>query len=258
MFAWLVRELAEIKTPKFHLVNPPGSAFPEDPERPRGASSAHRAFVRRFGDARLYRFSRTGYLLGVFATPQEMTQADGTPVACIGWYDGDRAYTALAARTGTTPVFEAGEAPWHQVADGFEEWIESRSALARKEYSRKKWAEILRGPRPFSPEELSTLEARRLITWEVVGIEATGEHAIKVSNRSVRQLPRLTIGARSKDGRLNGGVILKTEHVRPGETSILHVNCYKDLRPPEEIELFDLPEPGPEDRDYYAELRGVR
>lgn len=64
----------------------------------------------------------------------------------------------------------------------------------------------------------------------------------------------LTVGARSKDGRLNGAIRLKIGHVGPGQTAVLHVDCYKDFRPPQEIETFALSDPGPEDREYYSEF----
>jgi hypothetical protein len=55
-------------------------------------------------------------------------------------------------------------------------------------------------------------------------------------------------------GGLNGAVLLNTCEVRPGQTAVLHVSCYRGLLPPEELELFSLPDPEPEDRMRYTEL----
>jgi len=64
----------------------------------------------------------------------------------------------------------------------------------------------------------------------------------------------LTLGVRSKNGRLNGSVALKIGHIGPGQTALLHVGCYKGLMPANEIEVFALSDPQPEDRELYREL----
>ena len=68
-------------------------------------------------------------------------------------------------------------------------------------------------------------------------------------------LPALTIGVRSKDQELNGLIRLNVSRVGPGQVSVLNVGCYKKLVPPEEIEVFAVPDPQPEDRNYYYEFK---
>jgi hypothetical protein len=143
------------------------------------------------------------------------------------------------------------------VASGFEEWLSAACATARKSYGKRKWASILRGPKPFSGEEKEMIAARRLMRWEVLGIDNSGKHIFKVTNAGNQVLGALTVGVRSKDKRLNGAVRLRVQKIGPGETALLHVDCYKDLVPPKEIEVFALPDPSPEDRDFYWELRDL-
>jgi len=88
----------------------------------------------------------------------------------------------------------------------------------------------------------------------VLGIDQEGYHIFEITNAGRLPLPVLTVGARSKDGRLNGAIRLNIAHVPPGKTEVVHANCYKDLVPSGEIEIFDLPDPKPEDREYYWEF----
>jgi hypothetical protein len=118
-----------------------------------------------------------------------------------------------------------------------------------------KWAEILRGPKPFSSEEMEIIQARRSLHWRLVGIDSNGNHIFEVTNAGRRSLATLTIGVRSLNGRLNGAVRLDVSKVNPGLTRRLHVDCYKDLVQPQQVEVFALPDPKPEDRDYYWEFK---
>jgi len=97
--------------------------------------------------------------------------------------------------------------------------------------------------------------ARQEIRWQVLGVDQEGDHIFEITNASNRTLPVFTLGVRSKDGRLNGARVLDIACVHPGETATLHVDCYKGLVSPNEIEIFDLPNPGPEERQYFDELR---
>ena len=121
-------------------------------------------------------------------------------------------------------------------------------------YSDKEWAEILRGPEPFTPEEKALLDARRRIHWRELGIDESGKRIIEVTNNSSSVLPALTLGVRSKNGHLNGAIRLLVQTLLPGRTTTLHVDCYKNLVSPEDVELFDLPDPQPEDRELFWEF----
>ena len=92
--------------------------------------------------------------------------------------------------------------------------------------------------------------------WSFLGVDPDGNHIFEITNKGVRALSALTIGVRSKNGQLNGAIRLDVRHVRPGQTDVLRANCYKGLVPPQEIEVFALPNPQPEDRDQYFEFDG--
>ena len=140
------------------------------------------------------------------------------------------------------------------MAENFEEWLAASCARARKTYGKEKWAEILRGPEPFTPDEFEVIKTRQRIRWRVLGIDTDGNHIFEITNASNRTLPVLTVGLRSRDRHLNGAVRLKIGHIGPTQTGVLHVDCYKDLVSPHEIEAFALPDPRPEDRERFEEL----
>ncbi|MEI7728030.1 MAG: hypothetical protein WCO56_00545 [Verrucomicrobiota bacterium] len=257
MFEWLEQEISAIKTPQFHSVE--GPADVKLREAVIGSilalPSAYKEFTLKFGTAKLYRRSRIGYRIGIFAGPRQATIDNGASIYHIGWHDGATVYVKPVVNSAEFPVFEFEEGSETKVADSFEEWVVESSASARNAYGRKKWEEILRGPKPFTAQETEIIEARRMMHWLVLGVDTDGNHIFEIINASQYTLAALTVGVRSKDGRLNGAVRLNVHHVGPGQRAVLHTNCYKDLVSPQEAELFALPDPKPEDRDYYWEFR---
>ena len=257
MFEWLEQEISAIKTPRFHVVDGPadaklraviGSGFP--------MPSTYKEFVLKFGNAKLYRKTRNdSYHIGVFAAPREVVLENGTRIFHVGFHNGASVYVKRLSNSGPLPVFEYESDSEEEVANSFEEWLSASCAIARNRYDKTKWAEILRGPMPFSEEEKEIIEARRSMRWRVLGIDTDGNHIFEVTNVGRRALASLTVGARSKDGRLNGAVRLNVGNVSPGRTTVLHTGCYKDIVLPEEVEIFELPDPKPEDRDYYWEFK---
>ncbi len=258
MFEWLESELETIKTPRFHIVDGPAELeFRNSIIK----SSLHlplpyKEFVLRFGAAKLYRNSRCGYTIGVFAEPREMILGDGTRVYQIGFHDSAAVFIKSPEKSREYPVFERMLRKEYRVADDFEKWLTTACLRARSEYGPEKWIDIENGPAPFSTKEKEIVETRRKMAWRVVGIDSSGDHIFEISNKGRITLPVLTVGVRSKDGRLNGALRLKTGDVTPGDTAILHVSCYKGIVQSRQIEIFTLPDPQPEDRDYYAEFRG--
>ena len=77
----------------------------------------------------------------------------------------------------------------------------------------------------------------------------------EVTNGSHVRLPYLSIGIRSKDGRLIGGVWLPVSSIAPGETAIVEKDVYRDLVEPSAVEAYAKPDPDPEDRERYWEFR---
>jgi hypothetical protein len=260
MFEWLEEEISAIKTHRFHVVEGPiGQDLEIRSSLP--LPSSYREFILRFGNAKLYRNARNNsYRIGVFASPREEVLNDGTHIYQIGFHDGAKVYIKPRSNPTQFPISEFEE-DWEEVANDFEEWLVASCSLARSKYGDDKWADIVRGPKPFTPEEEEIIEARRSIHWRQSGVDADGNHIFEVKNAGSRALPALTVGVRSRNRRLNGAVRLDIRHVGPGQTEVLHVNCYRGLVMPSEIEVFALPDPRPEDRESYyefAEIGGIR
>jgi hypothetical protein len=257
MFDWLAEEIEEIQTPRFHVVE--GVAGPKlrsaIEESTLQLPISYKTFVMGFGNSKLYRTSLTGYRVGVFAGPRKSKLEGGIGMYHIGFNDGAAAYLKTAVGADDPPIFELEGNSQVMVADNFAEWLITSCARARKKHGKKEWAEILHGPAPFSPQELEIVEVRRKIQWRVVGIDSEGNHVFEVRNTANRILPLLTVGVRSNDGRLNGAVVLKIGQINPGQMALLHADCYKQLVPPNKIEVFGLPDPRPEDRSYYREFK---
>jgi hypothetical protein len=257
MFEWLEEELSTIKTPRFHVVERPADQKLREAVAQSDLSlpSSYKEFVLKFGNAKLYRrHHNDSYQIGVFAGPREVILNDKTRIYQVGYHDDANVYVKPQSDSIGFPVFELGSDFERKVADDFEAWLTESCANARRTYGRRKWAEIINGPAPFTAEEQSISMARRAIQWRVLGVDAIGNHIFEVSNESGRTLPVLTVGIRSKDRRLNGAVLLKVRHIGPGQTGIVHASCYKGLVSPGEIEAYALPEPQPEDREQYAEF----
>lgn len=256
MFEWLELELSLIKTPRFHLIEGPADLKLAElvTQSSLPVPSSYKQFILKFGNAKLYRTARTSYRIGIFAGPREATLHDGTHIYHLGFHEGASVYVKPESSPGDFPIFEFEDKSEERVAKSFEEWLAASCTLARNKYTKGKWAEILRGPNLFTPEEEEIIETRRRIRWQVLGIDADGNHIFEVTNAGSRSLPLITIGLRSKDRRLNGAVRLNIRHVGPDQTAVLHAACYKNLVPPEDIEVFALPDPQPEDRDYYYEF----
>ena len=262
MFEWLDEEIAAIKTRRFHRVDGPDS---ESARRTAAETDgllppSYVEFARRYGRASLYRMPRLDlYWLRVLAPPLEAQAKSGDALVEVGGYDEQSAYFDEERLSenwgGESPVFEGSRGRLRKAADTFAEWLERRARAARKRYTKREWADVLRGPPPFTPEELAVVAARRLFRWRVVGVSEAGDLRYEVTNGSGRTLPFLSVGIRSRAGRLVGGVWLSVGHIGPGETAVIEKDAYKDLVAPEDVEAYPLPDPEPEERDRYWEFR---
>jgi hypothetical protein len=270
VFEWLAEEMARIKTRKFHLAD--GPASPEFREAVEGSGfpvpPSYRQFVLQFGNAKLYRrvnHYNSYYLVEVYAAPREAVSNDGERLLEFG-----RTHTSLAYFK-DSPILEGEESPvfeWRheqgvrQTANGFLEWLGAKCSSVRKHYKKKEWEAIENGPQPFTEEEQAVVEARKRFRWRIVGIAPNGDLRFEVHNGSIMRLPYLFVGVRGrlrppKSGPLDGGARLPVGSIGPGDTRIIEYGSYKDFVAPEDIEVFDLPDPGPEDREYYWEFKAL-
>lgn len=257
MYEWLENEISSVKTPGFHVVDgPAGEEMKNAIMRTTiPVPISYVEFVLKFGNARLYRDPRgDAFAIGVFAAPRERALENDASLYHLGFRDSASVYVKESNDQATFAIYEHESGDEDRVADDFELWIKDSCERARRRFSREDWENIQRGPLPFSTSEEEVIKARRSMKWRVVGIDPDGMHMIEVTNSGERILPILKIGARSRDQRLNGAVLLRTEGLGPGQSKVLHVNCYRNLVLPHELELFSLPDPKPEDRLRYPEF----
>jgi len=260
VFEWFEELAAKIQTNKFFLVDGPESA-----EWRRGSDAAlppsYREFVLRFGNAKLFRYG-SWYYVSIFAGPREAENADGERFIQFGGTWTSRAFfkESLLVGGAESPVFESFKNCTRKTADGFEQWIKQKCAAARKRFNKKAWDAIEQGPPPFTEHERAVVEARKQIHWRVIGIAPNEDLRFEIRNDSTMSLPFLSVGVRGKlrppnVGPLTGGAFLPIASIGPGETGIVEFDCYKGYITPIDTEVFDEPEPGPEDRDQYWEFR---
>lgn len=258
MFEWLEAEISQIKTAKFHVFE---RAKLDDKTLSLTLPPSLLFFLMKFGSARLYR-EGSSYLVSVHSPPEVITWKDGERLVYFGFSSKyGRAYfrNSQLATGVEVPVFEYDPddpgTVLQQGASNFSEWLALRCADARDMYSRKQWAEIERGPKPFTRSEKAIVEARRLFKWSVVGISESGDIRFRVRNESELTLPYLSIGVRAKDGSLSGGLWLPVGEIAPHQEKVIEKEAYKKLIDPQHLEFFEKPDPDPEDRERYWEFR---
>lgn len=253
MYEWLAAELQSIATPKFHLVE--GAAVEDFREVVLNSDialpDAYKAFAVEFGNAKFFRKDHTTYKMSVFAGPRRIEDCPGGFL--VGFWKGDW----IALREGEQGVFNRKLSKL--LSPSFDQWLADAYRAIQARYPKKQWKAIVEGPPPFDAEEASMVEARAKFVWRNLGADANGDLLIEIENQSERSIPRFSLGARSLDRRLHGGLHLDVAAIAPGSKAVLTRSCYKDHYPADQMELFDLPQPGPEDREYYFELsRGQR
>jgi hypothetical protein len=259
VFEWLLDEITRIKTPKFHRVDGPmDSKAREAVESSEiSISESYKRFVIQFGGADLYRKGSL-YLVRVFAFPVEAVSDKGEHLLHFGRTDLSLVYfkTCEPVVSGEVPVFEwRHDLAIRKVADGFEEWLLKSCRSARKHFKKREGLSIENGPLPFDSREQEVVKARKKFRWRVVGIAENSDVLFEVTNGSGMTLPYLSIGVRGTNGQVDGGVWLPVGHIPPGETRIVAKDCYKRFISPTDLEIFNKPDPEPEDRDRYWEFK---
>ncbi len=261
VYGWLEQELSEIRWKRFHVVD--GSASDElrtaIEQSPIPVSPSYREFALRFGNTKLYQVLGTAYYrMNLHAAPREVQlKKTDEDLLLIGRYGDVYVYFRVddLLPGEDSPIYEGGRNGFRRVGDNFHSWLEVRAHRMRKKYSKRDWIKILRGPDPFTEEELRIVEARRLFMWRVIGFGEAGDLQFEVENGSSMRLPYLSIGIRAKDGSLLGGLWLPVSHIAPGETAIVEKHAYERQLEPSNVEAFVKPDPAPEERERYWEFR---
>jgi hypothetical protein len=256
MYEWLETEISQIKKRDFHVVDPTRAMeldrLPDDIRQKLPPSYV--TFVSKFGQAKLYRMGEF-YQVGVLSLPQSQTE-EGRELLRIGHFDDAPSFFELSLLSPgrEAPVFELDD-ELEKIDESFEAWLMKRCADARASYKPEAWQESMKGAEPFSPEEAAILEARRKYHWQVAGVDEEGNLKIKIRNDSNMALPYLTLGVRAKDNSLQGRLWLDVSRIRPGTEGTVIDPAYKKLVLSENLEVYQLPNPTPEERADYWEFK---
>lgn len=258
MYEWIDLEIATVKTGKFFCVgldseNDPGASFDLTT-----FPQSYVQFMRRFGKAKFFRDDTDCYDIGVYSHPIERV-IDGETYWEVGWYDESSVLLRGPAPVPGTewPVVEESKyGRLRQVAESFDAWLSLRWAAAKSRYGPRKWRKIVEGPAPFTPEELAVVEARRKFRWRLLEVDQNCAMRFELINESNRQLPFLGIGVHGKRRGVWLGIVLKVDHILPGTSGVAVYDRFPEgMLEPDEIEVFEYPDPEPEDRVFYWEFR---
>jgi hypothetical protein len=248
---WLLDEPELIRAKKFHILG-------KRPKRMRFCSDAKadlQCFLERFGRARLYR-SGLGYRIVIYPprrTAYTRMLGRGGRLAECGGMGGRTLVTDDADGPKNLWLVPSGRVALYPVRGSFADLLRREAAKARKHYDPDEWRMMAADPPPFTPMEREIIEARKLFSWRFLGAKRTASGTLMdhfhVRNGSSRTLPCLGIGKRGP--RIEGRVFLGTGDIPPGSAkrvvALPHVG--------EKYEYFSLPDPRPEERDIYWELR---
>jgi hypothetical protein len=267
-YDWFKKEAVAIRLRKFFDFEPgPASDLTlfEDLYGPLPAD--YREFVQEFGQARLFRHqSHPWHCMLVFAPPRaQPLEAAGRgkgarPAIRIevghhinsgsAWFQWDG---GVFAKGGA--IFAGHSCQPARVIPSFEDWLKKSFFSSKKLYSKTDWQAALKPAPPFSEREKQIVEALPNFGFKKVGVSASGDIVVHVQNNSSIELPFLTLGVRGESG-MEGAVAFRTRGILPGMSGIIEQDAYRGSMDPQQVELFRLPQPEPEDRPYYFELNG--
>jgi len=261
MYEWLEREIAAVRTPKFFLTAGPSDDAACAARTPEVRMTSYGVFAQRFGKSEFFRDSTDCYAIGVLDRP-ELDEDGGNQYWNIGWYDGRSVFIGPVddprrRRDADWPVFEhTRHGRFAPMGCCFNEWLEMRWRTARKQFSAAEWRQIVKGPEPFTAEELKIIEARRRFRWRLLDVGPDGTLQLEVTNESDRRLPYIGIRAHGKRRGVWVGLAVRIDHIPPGGTAVIEHRGLVALKvEPDEVELFPDPDPAPEDREFYWEFR---
>lgn len=259
-FDWFERDLMEIRSRGFHILEP---VLPEDlrynSEIEVAVTGDYAVFLEKFGYARLFTDYRDAPVVSIYPLKRDrrFTCDDGKSYIGFAFRGGQSVFFEEAAIVAgeASRVFSVSKKKATELYPGFSEWFFAAYTWAKSKYSAKQWASIVKGPAPFSEQEVAVVDARRHFEWKLVGFSDDGDALIEVSNNSTMVLPYLTIGV-SGVGQtiLVGGAWLDIGHIKPGSRAVVKVDCYKDQIPADLLELFPRPDPIPEKKEAYWEF----
>lgn len=263
----LSSEIAAIQTPEFHLVHHEFSLDGTDvpSELVSRLPPSYLQFINEFGGVRLYR-KRQGYLLNVFQKPTLAKVHDANLIE-IGHCDSfGSAYFRIA------DLFDGYEAPVLEIdgegefedevletntVESFSTWLDRCRKWAYSQYSKSDWESIFLGPIPFSDIEKQIILARKQFKWKTINMLEDNRFIFEVVNDSQITLPYLSVGVRTRSEKLFGRIWLPVSTIGSHEKAFIEQEIYRGLVEPDDIELYELPDPLPNQRDIYWEFKSI-
>jgi hypothetical protein len=248
-FAWLEKEIGEIKTNGVFVFTVGQDSVVAD-----GLPTPLAAFLRRFGNAKMYR-QRSGRFLLCVKQPV-WVEWGGARYLEFGAFDfSRRAFLGLLPDGKVdVVVYEMRGRKLARAAVDFDSWLRARCVAAKAKLGARYWAELTAGPVPFSREESEILAARSAFRWERVGSTASGLTLLRIENCSTRRLPYLTFRVRDRNGKTTGRVRVATRDILPGQSAVVECDFYRKHIQPADL-IVDMDEPDPSEREQFWEFR---
>jgi hypothetical protein len=255
MFEWLREEIKIVRTPKFHQLHGSVVRRHESPinwtcEPPED----YRRFIEEFGSCGLYRL-RSYWEIAVYARPVVMDDPKQGRFLKFGGRDpGVACFKLDELMRGEAGVYETrGVSGLFLSAGSFAEWLERAAKGVRRNIKKADWRRIVAGPQPFTKEEEGIVSLRRHYSWRLLQATSKGEMEFEVTNGSSQRLHYLSVGIEA--GSLDTRTALEIGGVGPGETGLVRSSLWRGYHNEKDaISAFELPDPGPEDREHYFEF----
>lgn len=256
---WLASEIQSVRWRGFFVTgrDPAQTTTFLSSELARRTPPTYVRFLSKFGGSNLY-LRDNAFRIGIRSCPQVVTSARsgehflefGNQATCSAYFRMDDLASAreveVVERRGLGLVGTGLE---------FGEWLRDAARKAHRLLGKRRWAQVLDGPIPFSDAERAIVQARRLFRWRGVGRAPDGKTLFEVRNESKMVLPILTIAVRASDGKLNGMAIrLRTSGIAPGTVAQVAHDAYRKLLAEGQAIFEDTAEPTPELRDTFWEF----
>jgi len=263
---WFEEELARMRTLRYLWTRVPETPIPlprlsEWPRLP----PEYAEFVARFGLTKIIRETALSYSLHVFREPRKVIEAKGmTLVLC-----GVTASGYICFRMeGTSGVCRPTVHLWREdgacvdTGESFTVWFAREFLRLKRKIGIRRWRTLCAGPAPLTEEEATVVDARKRFEWRVIDSTTPGCPRIRITNRSERRLPFVTVYFNAIVpevflGHVYSGLMLPVAHLAPGESDEFTRSLVWGDRVSYSgaVEFFDPPHWGPEERDYLWEFR---
>ena len=259
-FEWLRGECGLIKSRRFHIFHPGGvgDTTYELDWQTTFLNGPYAEYIAEFGWSHLFTDHRDAPSLSIHPLKSHRRVILSARQVFVCFADlGQQtfAFKEDDVRRGNPVDVYQVKGRSSQLVDRFPAWLHMSYDKVKSKFSARQWGKIVAGPPPFDARDSEIVAARGLYRWSLKGFAANGDAKFEVFNDSKMTLPFLSIGVRDVAQRiLTGGVWLDVSRIAPGKSGVVLKDCYKDLIPNDELEIFEKPVPIPEKKEAYWEF----